>query len=120
MRFPYSVICALFAMPEGADLDVTRGRRISTFRRARMLLDTISGRVDHASAPEKFEDITMMLFRPLREGGAEPWVKLYPVAPAHEISEEQYFKRLRDIFNVRNPHVQVGVEELKAPGEDEA
>jgi hypothetical protein len=34
MRFPYSVVCMLFAMPMAADQDVTRGRLVSTFMRA--------------------------------------------------------------------------------------
>ncbi|MCL4369956.1 MAG: hypothetical protein M1380_03480, partial [Chloroflexi bacterium] len=71
MRFPYSVVCALFAMPEDANLDRTALRRISTFRRAAMLFGTISGRQDYSSAGERFEDVTMMLFRPVREGGGE-------------------------------------------------
>src|SRR5439155_17728926 len=63
MRFPYSVICALFAFPSPADADVTPGRPISTFRRAMRLLATISGRANYADPGEKFESITLMLFQ---------------------------------------------------------
>jgi hypothetical protein len=120
MRFPYSVVCALFVMPEEANLDVTRLRRISTFQRASMLLGTISDREDYSSAGEKFENVTMMLFRPLREDQTEPWVRLFDSRTRAELTEQQYFQRLRDIYNVRNPHYQIGVEDLKAEGEDEA
>jgi hypothetical protein len=140
MRFPYSVVCALFVMPEEANLDVTRLRRISTFQRASMLLGTISNREDYSSAGEKFENVTMMLFdredyssagekfenvtmmlfRPLREDQTEPWVRLFDSRTRAELTEQQYFQRLRDIYNVRNPHYQIGVEDLKAEGEDEA
>lgn len=118
MRFPYAVVCCLFAMPEGADQDTTALRRISTFQRARMLLGTLSGRFEHSSAAERFENVTMMLFRPLSGGMNEPWVRLYDAASGNELTEAQYFLLLRDIYNARNPHAQVGVEELKADGED--
>ena len=107
-------------MPEEANLDVTRLRRISTFQRASMLLGTISDREDYSSAGEKFENVTMMLFRPLREDQTEPWVRLFDSRTRAELTEQQYFQRLRDIYNVRNPHYQIGVEDLKAEGEDEA
>lgn len=118
MRFPYSVVCALFAMPEEADQDTTARRRISTFQRAAMLLGTISGRAEHSSAAEKLENVTMLLFRPLRAEDGEPWVRLFDATNMQEVSEEAYFRRLREIYNLRNPHAQIGVEELKAEGED--
>lgn len=37
MRFPYAVVCALFAFPVYADEDTTLGRTISTFQRATRL-----------------------------------------------------------------------------------
>lgn len=120
MRFPYGVVAALFAVPAEANLDKTPQRRISTFQRASMLLGTISGRQDYSSAGEKFEDVTMLLFGPMRDG-QEPWVKLYAASPRQELmelSEKQYFAHLRDIYNIRNPHAQIGIEELKAEGED--
>ena len=114
MRFPYAVVCALFAMPEDANLDKTPQRRISTFQRAAMLLGTVSGRQDYSSAGERFEDVTMMLFRPIRREGEEPWVKLYVASTKQdlqELTEDQYFARLRDLYNLRNPHAQIGIEE---------
>lgn len=119
MRFPYSVIGALFAMPEDADQDTTALRRMSTFRRASMLFGTISGREEHSSAADKFENVMMMLFGPVRGEQNEPWVRLYLAGSNMELTEDEYFRRLRDIYNARNPHFQVGVEDLKAPGEDE-
>lgn len=123
MRFPYGVICALFAMPHEADQDVTRHRTISTFRRAGLLLSSIGGRVDYASAGEKFEQITMMRFRPMRAPGDEPQVWLYAATPgtnlgvtAEELTEAQYFRRLRDVFNLRNPHAGIGLPALYEEG----
>lgn len=116
MRFPYSVICALFAMPYGADLDTTALRRVSTFQRARMLLGTVSGRADYSSPGERFEDITMMLFSPVRNQASSPDVRLFAATPRSESTEEipadRYFVRLRDLYNIRNPHAQIGVEVL--------
>lgn len=115
MRFPYSVVCAVFAMPGEAHLDATALRRISTFQRAAALLGTISGRVDHASAGEKFEDVTMLLFQPLRRADDEPWAKLYAAGTPgelRELTEDEYIKRLRDIYNARNPHAQIGTDAL--------
>jgi hypothetical protein len=40
LRFPYSVVCALFGLPNAANEDVTTGRKVSTFERARKLLST--------------------------------------------------------------------------------
>jgi hypothetical protein len=117
MRFPYSVMCALFAMPEDADLDRTGQRHISTFKRATMLFGTISGRTDYSVAGERFENVTMMLFRPLRAGG-KPWVRLIDAGTGQDMSEMEYFLRLRQLYNVRNPHTQIGVEALQAEGED--
>lgn len=117
MRFPYSVVCGLFAMPEEANLDVSRNRPIATFQRARMLFGTITGRADYTSAGEKFEDFIMVLFNPLQpEPAPRPWVRLYvathSLLPPPEITEAEYFERLRDLYNTRNPHAQIGAERL--------
>jgi hypothetical protein len=72
MRFPYSVVCMLFAFPEGADQDLTAGRRLSTFQRASRLLATISGREEYTDPGEKFENVTLMLFRPVTETDKKP------------------------------------------------
>jgi len=127
MRFPYSVVCALFAMPEAADQDRTRLRVISTFRRASMLLGTISGREEYTDAGEKFEDVTMVLFSPIAASGPGAvsngaGARLFVASPnpnsSIEISEEEYFARLRDHYNLRNPHAQVGIDQLKLEDED--
>ncbi len=114
MRFPYAVVGALFAMPEDADLDITAQRRVSTFRRAGMLFGTVSGRQDYSSPGERFEDITMLLFQPIREERDEPWVKFFrPGAGSQleELTESEYFARLKSYYNLRNPHAQIEEDE---------
>lgn len=108
LRFPYSVVCALFAFPVGADEDVTRLRPISTFRRATQLLATISGRQEYTDPGEKFENVTMMLFKPVTENDSAPWVKLFDAKTGTEIDEATYFHTLRRIYNLRNPHAAIG------------
>jgi len=108
MRFPYGVVCALFAFPAAADDDVTRGRPISTFRRAMRLMATLSGRGDHADAGEKFENVTMMLFQPPGEHGRQAGARLFNAKDEAEICERDYFLLLRDLYNHRNPHAPVG------------
>lgn len=119
MRFPYSVVGALFAMPEDANLDISPGRRISTFQRARILLSTISGRAEHASPAEKFENVTMMLFRPLRLPDDTPLVRLFDAASGEEMTEGNYLRSIQSIYNVRNPYAPVGLAGWKAEGEEE-
>gem|GEM_PF-4639501 len=114
IRFPYSVVGTLFAMPQAADEDQTVQRTFSTFERARVLLGTISGREDYSSPGEKFEDIVMMLFSPSTDQAPEPSIQLFLATARqgvrHELSELEYFERIRDIYNIRNPHAQVGGE----------
>jgi hypothetical protein len=105
MRFPYSVICGLFAFPIKADQDITPGRRMSTFRRAMKLLATISGRDDYTGPGEKFESITLMLFEPVTAEVSMPRVQLFDALTEGKTSEEAYFRGLKDLFNRRNPHV---------------
>jgi hypothetical protein len=112
MRFPYAVMCGLFCFPEAADLDLTAGRKQSTFARARKLLSTISGREEHTDPGEKFENITLLLFRPVTAGGPDPWVRLIDSASGRELGEADYFLMLREIYNRRNPHAPVGEEEI--------
>ncbi|MGE5549767.1 MAG: hypothetical protein ACM3ZC_04445 [Bacteroidota bacterium] len=104
MRFPYSVVCALFAFPVAADQDVTPGRTISTFQRATKLLATVSGRVDHTDPLEKYENVTMLLYQPIQGGKSEPWVRLIDARTGKEMTETCYFQMLRDLYNLRNPH----------------
>jgi len=108
MRFPYSVICALFCFPAAADQDITPGRPVSTFGRAMKLLSTISGREEYTDPGEKFENITMMLFQPVVAGGPEPSVRLLASVTGRELTEQQYFGMIREIYNRRNPHAALG------------
>jgi hypothetical protein len=117
MRFPYSVICGLFAFPIMADEDVTRGRPMSTFRRALKLLATISGRANYTDPGEKFESVTGMLFQPIMPKGSRVSVRLFDALTEVQVSEQDYFRGLKELFNRRNPHV--ALEENIAPlGED--
>jgi hypothetical protein len=117
MRFPYSVIGMLFAFPGAADIDTTKVRRISTFRRAGKLFSTISGRRNYTDPGEKFETITMMLFHPITSDEPKPALKLFEPPSMREIKEEDYFTSLRDVFDERNPHVFIGEEEDEDVGE---
>lgn len=109
LRFPYSVICALFCFPNAADEDMTEKRRVSTFERARKLLATISGRQEYTDPGEKFENITMMLFQPVtRDPAVEPWIRLIDATTNEQIAEADYFDMIRQIYNRRNPHTAIG------------
>lgn len=109
MRFPYSVVCGLFAMPIDADEDVTVGRPLSTFRRAVKLFGTISGREEYTDPGEKFENMSMLLFRP-QGHGVDPWLKIVNCDTGDDMTEAAYFERLREIYNERNPHAMIGEE----------
>jgi hypothetical protein len=117
MRFPYSVICMLFAMPMAADQDVTRGRLVSTFRRACKLFATISGRKQYTDPGEKFENVTMMLFQPLAKNGAPAALKLIDAESGRDMTEGAYFRKLLELYNNRNPHAMIGAEGI--PDEDQ-
>lgn len=108
MRFPYSVVNALFAFPASANNDITLGRKISTFQRATRLFKTISGREEYTDPGEKFENVTMMLYQPVVEDGSLPWVKLIDCSTGSELSEMSYFDMLRNTYNRRNPHAAIG------------
>jgi hypothetical protein len=108
LRFPYSVICALFAFPEASSLDHSEGRALSTFDRATRLFATISGRGEYTDPGEKFENVTMMLFRPCTEEGAEPTVQLFDALTAEKLTEAEYYQMLVRTFNARNPHAAIG------------
>jgi len=111
LRFPYAVVCALFAFPTAADEDTTPGRTLSTFARATQLLCTLSGREEYTDPDEKFESVTMMLFRPVGEPGEQAIVRLIDAETGQDVTEEEYYERLRAIYNARNPHA--AVEELE-------
>ena len=114
LRFPYSVMCALFCLPNAANEDVTAIRKVSTFERARKLLSTISGRREYTDPGEKFENIAMMLFQPRTEDvSVVPWIQLIDSITARELSEAEYFDSIRQIFNRRNPHAAIGEEDIE-------
>lgn len=116
MRFPYSVICALFAFPAPADTDITKIRKESTFRRATKLFSNLTGRYEYTDAAEKFENVTMMLFEGPTKS-SKGWVKLIDSHSGKEVSEADYFLRVREIFKHRNPHLLA--KELDLDGNDE-
>jgi hypothetical protein len=64
----------------------------------------VSGRQEYTDPPEKFEHFAMMLFEPFTQGGAAPTLKLIDAISLAEISEQEYFQRVREIYNKRNPH----------------
>lgn len=119
MRFPYSVICALFCLPSAANEDLSRDRRVSTFERARKLLSTIAGRAEYTDPSEKFENISMMLFQPLTDDKRlPPWVRLFDSLTNSELSETDYYNVIRDIYNRRNPHAPIGEDILGGNGDE--
>jgi len=113
LRFPYSVICMLFAFPLASHADVTKGRRISTFARAMKLFATVSGRKDYTDPGEKFENVTLMLFEPCSGKKRKPKINLYDAQTGSPMTEADYFLRLREIYNNRNPHGLIGEDNLE-------
>jgi hypothetical protein len=116
MRFPYSVVCALFAFPAMANEDLTPGRTLSTFGRATRLLATISGREEYTDPGEKFENVTMMLFQPVTADGAPPSLRLLDSVTQREMTEQDYCVMLRQIYNQRNPHAVLEEEDVDEGG----
>jgi hypothetical protein len=98
----------LFAFPAQANEDVTKGRQLSTFKRASQLFATVSGRGDYTDPGEKFENVTMMLFQPYAEKGKKAWVKLFDAQSGREIPEDEYYEIWKRIYNERNPHALIG------------
>jgi hypothetical protein len=80
------------------------------------LMAAVSDRKDYTDAGEKFENVTMLLFRPA-EKGRKPKVQLFDAKTEEEISESDYFVRLREIYNRRNPSALIGDDD-ESPGED--
>jgi hypothetical protein len=111
MRFPYSVISALFAFPTIADQDVGPLRKTSTFARAVRLFSLASGRREYTDPGEKFENITALLYDPVSAISPKARVvKLVDCTTGQVITETQYFDLLRQIYNERNPHAPIGSE----------
>lgn len=118
LRFPYSVVCALFAFPASSHEDVTKIRINSTFHRAKHIFATISGRQEYTDPGEKFEHVAMMLFDPITETNTDPKFRLFDVITDEEMSEQQYFEKILGIYNHRNPHALIG-ESFEDDDEDE-
>lgn len=110
LRFPFAVVACLFAMPERSMQDKGSQMKSSTFERAAKLYGTISGRVAYGDPAEKFENVTLMLHRPLSDPAApeDAWVQLYRAGSMEKVSEDDYFLDLRELYNQRNPHAMVG------------
>lgn len=108
LRFPYSIVCALFAFPAEAAEDLTDSRQVSTFDRARQLFATISGRQQYTDPGEKFENVALMLFTP----GENPLVKLVNSDDGRVLTESEYFAMLKAIYNRRNPHALVAGDDI--------
>jgi len=113
LRFPYSVICMLFAFPAASSQDITKLRSMSTFVRAMKLFATVSGRKDYTDPGEKFENVTMMLFEPLTAEEPIGNYRLYDAKTERIITEEEYIQALRRIYNERNPHAPIGERDLE-------
>jgi hypothetical protein len=112
LRFPYSVVCMLFAFPFASNEDVTKARKISTFARAMKLFSTVSGRRDYTDPGEKFENVTLMLFEPYTGKKRRPRFRLFDARTGEEMTESAYFLRVRQIYNERNPHALIGEPDL--------
>lgn len=112
LRFPYSVVCMLFAFPIASHKDVTKLRLISTFARAMKLFATVSGRRDYTDPGEKFENVAMLLFEPFTGTQQKAQFQLYDAKTEQLMTEEEYLQHLRRIFNERNPHAPIGEREL--------
>jgi len=112
LRFPYSVVCMLFAFPIASNEDLTKGRKLSTFDRAMKLFATVSGRRDYTDPGEKFENVAMMLFEPYSAKRRRPKFQLFDAGTREQLTEADYFLTLGKIYNERNPHAQIGEENV--------
>ena len=110
LRFPYSVICALFVFPFEADHDKKARGTKSTFQRTLLLMNTISGRVNYSEPGERFEHVACMLYQPISKDTKDnlnPKLELHDCGTGMTLTEKEYFIKLRELFNLRNPHVQI-------------
>jgi hypothetical protein len=106
MRFPYSGdMCTVCVSHSSRPRSFSGERAASGFdlQPSYSALGTISGRGDYTDPGEKFENVTMMLFESVDEAG-NATVKLVDTMRKEEITEQQYFVRLLEIYNRRNPH----------------
>jgi hypothetical protein len=111
LRFPFAVVGCLYVMPERSRTEKGVNMRISTFERAVKLYGTISGRSAYGDPAERFEDVALMLYKPLTDATRpeDVWVELHRAGPIQAtLSEVEYFDLLRELYNQRNPHAMVG------------
>lgn len=110
LRFPFAVVACLYVMPERSIQDKGSLMKSSTFERAAKLYGTISGRVAYGDPAEKFENVTLMLYRPLADPlkPEDVWIRLYEAGSMKIISEQDYLLALLESYNQRNPHAMVG------------
>lgn len=111
LRFPFAVVACLYVMPERSRTEKGVNMKISTFERAAKLYGTISGRAAYMDPAEKFEDVVLMLYRPLTSADhpEDVWIELHRSGPVEaKLSEVEYFDTLRELYNQRNPHAMVG------------
>jgi len=110
LRFPFAVVSCLYVMPVRSFQDKGDQMKMSTFERAGRLYGTISGRRAYGDPAERFEDVTLMCYQPITIDGTtdDVWIRLYEAGGMREVSEEDYFLGLRDLYNERNPHAMVG------------
>jgi hypothetical protein len=97
LRFPFAVVGCLYVMPQRSLTEKGSTMKISTFERAAHLYGTIAGRRIYGDPAEKFEDVTLLLHRPLQDSSApeDTWIKLYEAGSGmREITESEYFERL--------------------------
>lgn len=113
LRFPFSVVCMLFAFPLGANSDLGPLGRLTTFERARRLFATVSGRKDYTDPGEKFENVTLLLFEPFDGQNVAPAIQLIDAQTKQAITEEEYFQKIRELYNIRNPHSVIGEDDLE-------
>lgn len=113
LRFPFSVVCMLFAFPVAANADVGPMGKLSTFERARRLFATVSGRRDYTDPGEKFENVALILFEPFADERVVPKIEIYDAQTNQSMTEKEYFQRLLDLYNTRNPHATIGDEGLQ-------
>ena len=107
MRFPYATVCMLFAFPDASNNDYGPRRQHTTFQRAARLLATVSGRASYTDAGERFERVTMLRFQPLTVGGPPPSVVLIDALSGETVPEQDYFRQLVELHDLRNPHAPI-------------
>ncbi|MGH9197780.1 MAG: hypothetical protein ACRD1T_18815, partial [Acidimicrobiia bacterium] len=77
LRFPFAVVGCLYVMPERSRSLKGALMKTSTFDRALHLYGTITGRRVYGDPSEKFEDVTLLLYRPIQEASDQGWINLF-------------------------------------------